>query len=331
MADIVECTVVRLLAPGKLAFQSEDVLFDPDENKILIETIFSAISPGTEVSAFEGLPHLRPNISYPRKLGYCNLARIISVGGGIPTSFVGDIVLTHTSHQSHALVDERDILINFGKTNLNKYLSLAYLYVIAGASISDSVDNNVGVVGLGLLGLMSVELLLEKNISRVIAVSDHKSSIATALRMGKVEVFSRQNILSDEIRFADGIVEKLILNSNKWADWKIGLCLTKKFGEIAVTGFPGRGENAPEFNVLDPKYFYNKQLTIRSVGQIKGDEETRLSNLRVNIASIVSSIMSNRLDPQKYVIDTIFCRELESAYEFFRKEGRKPGTFILKW
>ena len=56
---------VWLDQPGQLALR-EEPLASPGDGEILCETIVTAISPGTELAAWRGLPPLRPGVVYPR-------------------------------------------------------------------------------------------------------------------------------------------------------------------------------------------------------------------------------------------------------------------------
>ncbi len=75
---MIEAKISKLLGPQELAFESETI----DEStlaadKILCKTLVSAISPGTEIAAYDGLPPLHPIKAYPRLVGYCNVAELL--------------------------------------------------------------------------------------------------------------------------------------------------------------------------------------------------------------------------------------------------------------
>lgn len=77
-----EATVVVLTAPRRLEFERQP-LKEPAPNELLCETLVTAISPGTELAAYIGLPPLRSGLVYPRVQGYCNVARVRAAGSGI--------------------------------------------------------------------------------------------------------------------------------------------------------------------------------------------------------------------------------------------------------
>lgn len=100
--NFIKIKVYKLLAPYELVLIEEQINVDIlREDEFIAETIYTAISPGTETAAFIGKEPLRPGSIYPRVVGYCNIARVLFKGKSILDISVGDIVLTFQSHRSH--------------------------------------------------------------------------------------------------------------------------------------------------------------------------------------------------------------------------------------
>ena len=98
---------VWLTRPGTIELRQED-LAAPAPGQILCKTIVTAISPGTELAAFTGLPPLRPSVTYPRLQGYCNVGEVLeSRADGFAQ---GDRVLSFTSHRSHFVLPAEGVL-----------------------------------------------------------------------------------------------------------------------------------------------------------------------------------------------------------------------------
>lgn len=56
---------------------------EPPGGKLAVETLVSAISPGTELAAWVVAPPLRPTTQpYPRLMGYCNVCIVRAPGVG---------------------------------------------------------------------------------------------------------------------------------------------------------------------------------------------------------------------------------------------------------
>ena len=78
------------------------------KNYILTKTLYTMISPGTELSAFMGMDTLRPIKKYPRLMGYINFSKVIKVGDNITDVNVGDIIYSDNCHQSYNLINQDD-------------------------------------------------------------------------------------------------------------------------------------------------------------------------------------------------------------------------------
>ena len=104
---MIHVKVVQLESPNLVKFIEKDL---DEENlefgAILCETLVTAISPGTELAAYNGLPPLRPATGYPRLQGYCNVSQVIAKGSQVKSVNIGDRILTFQSHRSHFIVPE---------------------------------------------------------------------------------------------------------------------------------------------------------------------------------------------------------------------------------
>jgi len=98
---------VRFTGPGRVDFETIEVE-TPVENEVLIETLYSCISPGTERSHYlaeeNTVTRDKPGPFYP---GYSNIGRIAQVGPGVDNLRVGQFVATALPHLSHAIFPAR--------------------------------------------------------------------------------------------------------------------------------------------------------------------------------------------------------------------------------
>lgn len=95
---------VRFVGPRKVDLESFEVE-TPAENEVLIETLYTCISPGTERSHYlaeeNAVTRDKPGPFYP---GYSNIGRIAQVGPGVEGFRAGQLVATALPHLSHAIV-----------------------------------------------------------------------------------------------------------------------------------------------------------------------------------------------------------------------------------
>lgn len=324
--------VSRLLGPRELVLESEE--FDPvalGPNEISVATEFSAISPGTELAAYLGRPPLRPGPIYPRLVGYCSCGRVLAAGGDVANVRPGDRVVTFACHRSHYRIAAGEIAGVVPQELDSKSAAVAYLFHLAFAALrraGSGRGSHVAVVGLGALGIATVALAKAEG-ARVTAVSGRAAALESARLIG-----ADRYVLSgsDEI---DGLrAEIIVTTSNRWEDWRLALRVADRFGTIAVLGFPGRDQPAPQFNPLDSQYFYDKQLEIVAVGQLPeaGDSASAgMGGLQQNMHHLMQLMAEKTLPAEMFTRHVRPWSELVTSYEDLASRRTDALTFLLKW
>ena len=308
--------VAWLTGPGALAFR-EEPLAEPGPGEVLCRTLVSVISPGTELAAWLGLPPLRPGPVYPRLMGYCNVAEVVTAG---PESglAVGDRVLGFESHRS-AFVTKADAVWPLPDGDPTAFAA-TYLFHLGLDAVNRAEvrqDTAVAVVGLGPLGLGAVAMArLAGGI--VTAVSDRPSARSLAMRLGAAHAVGRNEV-------GDGTADVVVATTGGWGDWQLALRATAVRGRIAVLGFPGRGQPAPTENPLASRYFYDKQLRIEAVG-MAGEQAQRTGMER-----LIALIAEAKLDARALVSTVLPADDLAAAYAILAEQRGDAVTIALDW
>lgn len=325
--------VVWLTAPGRIEIRRE-ALPAPGPGELLCQTLVSAISPGTELAAYAGLPPLRPSVGFPRLQGYCNVARVIA--GEADGLAPGDRVLSFASHRSHFVLPAGEVLLKLPPEAEADRIACTYLYHLGYNAVLRSgvrAGSRVLVIGLGVLGLTSVALASSAG-AEVFALSDQALPGEIARATGARGVFSRQDEAALEGALGAGRADVVITTVNGWRDWQAALRLAGQNGVIAVMGFPGRGEPPPAFNPLDSQYFYMKQLRIEAVGWSPETNDSRSFlrfNERDNIAWLAQRIADGRLDPTPLISGSYPGRDIDQAYQDLMARKDPALTYLLRW
>lgn len=90
----------------------EEAFPSPGPGEVLVKTIVSAISPGTEMVIYRGeapenmstdiaIPSLGGSFSFPLKYGYAAVGEVAHLGPGVENDWVGRQVFAFHSHESH--------------------------------------------------------------------------------------------------------------------------------------------------------------------------------------------------------------------------------------
>jgi 2-desacetyl-2-hydroxyethyl bacteriochlorophyllide A dehydrogenase len=318
--------IIKLDGPRKIKF--ENVYIDDNNLKpmeIIAQTLFTAISPGTETAAYIGATPLRPGTIYPRLLGYCNVGKVIKKGRAVKNIKIGDLVLTSESHRSIYKISSKDIVSTIPKNLDPKKAVLAYLYNLGLVSLENFKINKkseVAIIGLGVLGLTTTEIAKVFGYKKIYALSNSKHKLTLAKKIGA-------NFTCSKKTDNEKIASLVITTSNNWYDWKLALKIVKDNGFIAVLGFPGRNELPPKFNPLEPMYFYFKHLTIASVG-LPHKKNPRLA-IKINCKKILKLMSTKKIFPEKLISGIYDYRKIEMAYKKILNRDKKTTTLILKW
>jgi NADPH:quinone reductase-like Zn-dependent oxidoreductase len=324
--------VVSLVGARQLVWLDEALPSTAPAGALLCETIVSAISPGTELAAWTGLPPLRDATGYPRVQGYCNVARVLDVGSGVSGFAAGDRVLSFQSHRSHFVLAADDVLLRLAETASADAVACTYLFHLGHNAVLRGgvrLSSHVLVIGLGALGLTSVAMARAAG-AQVVAASAHERARALALQMGARAACSRDAVAGQIGPGADVV----IITTNAWSDWQLALQSTAMRGTIAVLGFPGRSQAPGDFNPLDSRYFYAKQLRIEAIGLSPERPDARghaRFNERDNLAFIYGEICTGRLDSSLLVSGTFPATQIERAYEALLERRDSPVTYLLRW
>lgn len=150
----------------------EEPIPQPGPKEVLVRTVVSAISPGTELLVYrgqwpDGLPvdasiaALSGGFQYPVKYGYSSVGRIVAVGPEVDAGWLERTVFAFNPHESH-FVSALDHIIpvpeglNPETAALLPNMETAVTFLLDGAPL---IGENVAVVGQGIVGLLTTALL----------------------------------------------------------------------------------------------------------------------------------------------------------------------------
>jgi D-arabinose 1-dehydrogenase-like Zn-dependent alcohol dehydrogenase len=319
-------------SPYQLVWREESFPTNAAPGTLICETIVSAISPGTELGAYVGLPPLRDGTGYPRVQGYCNVARVLGVGEGVQGLSAGDRVLSFSSHRSHFQIPASEVLLRLDPEMDAGHIACSYLFHLgyeAVLRVGVRAGARVVVIGMGVLGLAAVALAARSG-ATVTAVTEHPRAAERAQALGARCVFSRR----DTQALAAAAADMVITTTNAWNDWDLALCVAGIHGRIAVLGFPGRGEPPPNRNPLDSRHFYAKQLRIEAVGMAAERPDSRgflRFNERDNLQWLAGEIHAGRLPAEVLISGRFEAGRVEDAYRTLLAREGSPVTFLLQW
>ncbi|MEL6866902.1 MAG: bi-domain-containing oxidoreductase, partial [Bacteroidota bacterium] len=291
----------------------------PDKVKMVLDKIKSDGLIPTLEAVFNKLEQ-------PLPLGYCNVGEVIDIGEGVTDFKVGDRVASNGQHAEFVCIpqnlaahipdnvsDEEAVFTVIGSIGLQGIRLL-----------NPTFGETVVVIGMGLIGLITAELLMA-NGCRVIGVDLDNTKLQIAKEKGIFTV--NPTLGTDPVKYVEDLTGRVgadgvIITASAKTDDIISQAarMSRKRGRIILVGVIGLQLNRAEF--------YEKELTFQvscSYGPGRYDDNYEqkgqdypLSFVRWtekrNFQAILEAIATKRLDVQPLISEQIPLQDYDQIY-----------------
>ncbi|HEV7806299.1 MAG TPA: zinc-binding alcohol dehydrogenase [Solirubrobacteraceae bacterium] len=186
-------------APRQVAVVEEPIA-QPSAGELLVETIVSAISPGTELLVYRdevpatmtldaSIPGLTGTSRFPMKYGYAAVGRVVAAGPAADGDWLGRLVFSMNPHESHFLAAAQDLLpvpdgIGADDAALFANVETAVTLTMDGRPM---VGEHVAVFGQGVVGLLTTALLARFPLAGLVTVDLHPLRRRLSIELGAQE------------------------------------------------------------------------------------------------------------------------------------------------
>jgi 2-desacetyl-2-hydroxyethyl bacteriochlorophyllide A dehydrogenase len=167
----MERRALYFTAPHQVALRDE-ALEPPAFGQVLVETLISAISPGTELLIYRGqapgdlakdetIAALAGSFAFPLKYGYAVVGRVVALGHGVAPEWEGRLVFAFHPHESHFLASPDELLMlppDLPPEDAVFFpnMETAVAFLLDGQPL---MGEQVAVFGQGIVGLLLTALL----------------------------------------------------------------------------------------------------------------------------------------------------------------------------
>lgn len=298
--------------------------------EVYVETEVSGFSTGTDLGNYEGRSTEVPGAPpYPRWVGYSNVGVVKAAAPGA-TAAVGTRVFAGKPHQSAYIAKPGEMMVPVPEGVSPEQASLAYLThlgVAAMRHVRYEPGESVAVVGLGVIGLGTCAIARSMG-ARVYAVANSEKRAEAALRVGahRAVVAGRDPLPSD--------IDVVVLTANTWGAWRDSMEMARLLGRVAVLGFPGRAQQPPDFNPLDAKWLYGKQLTITGSG-LASRLECPASDIRFNVRRglefVLAQMATGAIDLEPIITHRFPALKMKEAYDLAVSHSKDLMGAVFDW
>ncbi|OGV72060.1 MAG: hypothetical protein A3K19_08210 [Lentisphaerae bacterium RIFOXYB12_FULL_65_16] len=188
--------VITFPAPRKVELIEQEI-GDPAPGEILVQTLVSLISTGTEGICFRGdfdaNSYWGQFMRYPHYPGYSNVARVTKVGQGVTQYQEGDRVFNVSSHRQYARVPvDHPKSAKLPECTADEDATWSWLTVVTQTGVRRAeqvMGETAAVLGLGPLGQLTVQYLRLIGLREIIAIDTVPERLDMAVAHGATAVF----------------------------------------------------------------------------------------------------------------------------------------------
>jgi 2-desacetyl-2-hydroxyethyl bacteriochlorophyllide A dehydrogenase len=250
----------------------EEELLSPMAEEVLVQTILSGISPGTELLFYRGqfppelpvdenIAALRGETGYPLKYGYCLVGRVIDLGAAVDACWLDRLVFAFHPHESHFTARTSQLMPVPEGLSLEEALFLpnmetAINFAQDGAPL---VGENVLVIGQGIVGLLTTAVLARFPLSSLITLDHFTNRRQASIKMGAHASLEPGDIQQVKSILPDGADLTYELSGSPAAlDQAIGL--TGYAGRVVIGSWYGEKEARLDLG----GYFHRSRIRLLS-------------------------------------------------------------------
>ena len=272
-------------------------------------------------------------LNQPLPLGYCNVGKVVAVGKGVTEFSIGDRVASNGNHAEYVCVPKNLV----AKIPDNVSDDEAAFTVIGSIGLegvrllSAQLGETIVVIGLGLIGLLAVQLL-KANGCKVIGVDfdQQKVDMASGLGITAINPKSGTNAVSfvEDLTSgigADGVLITASTDSDSVIHEACEMC--RKRGRIVLVGVIGLNLRRDDF--------YKKELSFQvscSYGPGRYDEDYENRGIdyplpyvrwteKRNFETILNLISNGSIEVKSLITERFDLKDYDQIYGDMRKQG----------
>jgi 2-desacetyl-2-hydroxyethyl bacteriochlorophyllide A dehydrogenase len=318
----------------------EEPLSPPGPGQVLVQTLLSAISPGTEILIYRGqapqdlmadtsIAALPGRLAFPLKYGYAAVGRVVELGPEVPAHWQEKLVFAFHPHENFFLAAPDELLpvppgLAPEEALFLPNLQTAVTLVLDGKPL---IGEKVVVFGQGIVGLLLAALLAGFPLARLVTLDHYPNRRLASESLGAHASFDplKSQVLED--------LRAALSNQgqNPWADlaFEVSGNPAALDQALAITGFHGRivigswyGTKKSELHLGGLFHRQRQMLRSSQVSTIAPELTGRWTRSRL---IQVAWEMVQRVKPARFITQRFPLAEAAQAYRLL---DQNPGEAI---
>lgn len=315
-------------------------LREPTDNEVMVETMVSTISSGTERANIIGDPNVNAGgeakVVFPRASGYNSAGIVVKKGAAVKSVDVGDRVVVYWGHhKDYNIVPEEQVVkiqddsISF-ETGAMSFISTFPMAAIRKTRLE--MGESAVVMGLGILGMIAVKLLRIAGAVPIIAADPNPKRREIALENGADYAFDPLcSDFADEVkRVSGGGVNVAIEVTGVGEGFNEALDCMAKFGRVALLGCTRNSD----FTVDYYKKIHAPGITVigaHTIARPNVESHPGWFTHRDDIAAALKLCGGGRLNLENIIEETHSPEECSKVYNRLVFDNNFPVAVQFDW
>lgn len=326
---------VVFVGQNQVEVRERQAALEPGPRQVLLETLFSFVSTGTERAKLTGLQ----KIAYPWVAGNRAIARVVAVGADVTDVQPGDRVLAHTPHASHVLTDAFRVVVPDAVPSQQGAATALALVAMTALRVSPpQLGDSVVVVGLGPVGMIAAQLYEAAGVA-VVGVDRDPGRLVLAKTLGISHgVLAGTAETLGQVRALTGDDGARIVIEATGIPSVVSQCFdfARQGGDLVLLGSPRGAEVVDITPILDRMHLWRPHSSVT----VKGAHEWQFPSYRTpftrhsmeeNAQAIFSLIARGRLDLSRVIDHVVPAADAPRAYEGMRSNPGQWSGILFDW
>lgn len=332
-ASLISAGTERMLVDFGKASMLDKARQQPEKVKMVLNKISTD-------GLFPTLEAVQSKLDQPMPLGYCNAGVVLAVGAGVTEFVVGDRVASNGNHAEVVRLPKNLCAkIPDGVTDEAAAFTVLSAIALQGIRLAKpELGERVAVFGLGLIGLITVQLLRAQG-CQVIGIDFDENKLALARKFGArtVNLAKNEDGVAAAMAFSEGRgVDAVIITAATKSNDPVshGAQMSRKRGRIVLVGVTGLELNRSEF--------FEKELTFQvscSYGPGRYDKSyedggqdypfgfVRWTEQR-NFEAILNMLAEGKIDTQTLITHRFAFADAMQAYDVLVQDRAALGIIL---
>jgi 2-desacetyl-2-hydroxyethyl bacteriochlorophyllide A dehydrogenase len=333
-----ECKKIYFTAPGQVEVRPAP-LPPLTAGQVLVETVCSAISPGTEMLVYRGqFPKnlsdthdtLSSGLSYPTPYGYATVGKVVKISKDMRHRWLGRLVFAFQPHTSHFIATPDDLFplpegMDSETACFLPSMETAVNFVQDAAPI---LGERALVFGQGIIGLLTTALLAEFPLASLVTCDRYPLRREASLSLGASAALD-----PNEPDFQEQV--RALLPSGADLSLELSGAPAALDDAIALTGFGGR--------VLIGSWYGEKKVTLDLGGAF---HRSRIKLIASQVSTLSPQLSARwdklrrmevawealkRIRPEQWITHRFRLEDASQAYNLLDKNPQDSIQVILKY